>query len=141
MRGETPGRMTLDQMTKDYDWQEVFAFANNGEGGAGNSGGSVPKLVLDAKCSAAPFSLADVAVIVDQRAGENDGPSWMVAGVLNDGRAFFIEAGCDYTGWDCQASGTAWVADDLAAILRWGMTDEAREHLPAVHAAVVGGLL
>jgi hypothetical protein len=46
-----------------------------------------------------------------------------------DGRWFHIEAGCDYTGWDCQAGGAATVAKTKANIIRYGCTDEDRKIL------------
>lgn len=147
MRNIIPERTTdLAVIAADYDWRHVFACANNGRYGdeewetESNLVG-VPSRVEGAKCDTTTFFVTDVAHIYDASPGENDGPSWQIVGLLNDGRCFFIEAGCDYTGWDCHSSGSAWVADDLASILRWGMTDEARERLPGVHAAVVGGAL
>jgi hypothetical protein len=128
---KTPGRTTdttdLAVIASDYNWREAFTAASS------------PKRVEGATVDEAGFGVADVAHVYDADPGENDGPSWMIAGLLNDGRSFYIEAGCDYTGWDCRSWGTSWVANDLAGILRWGMTDEARERLPGVHAAVVGG--
>lgn len=43
--------------------------------------------------------------------GENDGQPWMCYGLLKDGRYFYLEAWCDYTGWDCQSGGSVTVAD------------------------------
>jgi hypothetical protein len=60
-------------------------------------------------------------VIVD-----HDGAPWRCAGILRDGRAFYLEAGCDYTGWDCQASGTATVAEDWDRLVQFGMGSDAR---------------
>lgn len=119
------------------DWHTVFACANHGivpgayEHTEYNLIG-VPKKVLDAKCSEDVFTPDDVDRIVDFDEGENDGPSWVIVGVLKDGRVFFIEAGCDYTGWDCRASGVCFVADSIEAIHRWGLTDDARQRLKLV---------
>jgi hypothetical protein len=41
----------------------------------------------------------------------------------------FLEAGCDYTGWDCQADGFAYVAASLNDLVRFGLTTEHREAL------------
>lgn len=117
-----------------YDWGEVFGFA-----GEPAYNGGTPKPVEGATCGAAAFMREDVEHVFDKSEGENDGPPWLIAGVLRDGRYFFIEAGCDYTGWDCRASGSSWVADSLAQLARFGLTDEARERLPGVHAALAGG--
>jgi len=37
--------------------------------------------------------------------GENDGPDWIWIIEFKDGTFGWLKAGCDYTGWDCQASG------------------------------------
>lgn len=138
----------VNDMKKDYNWQHVFAVANDGkvpcdrtEDGYWVENNLIgrPEKSQGATCTDDVFTMDDVATIIDASDGENDGASWMVVGVLNDTRAFFIEAGCDYTGWDCHSSGSCWVADSLADLLRWGMTDEARERLPSVQSAVDGG--
>ena len=107
--------MTLDEMRNDYDWQEAFYYAKTIRTATG--------------CKADGFSMADVVEILAYSIGENDGASWMMAGRLSDGRFFFLDAGCDYTGWECKAGGDAQVADTLDNIVRFGMTEEARERL------------
>lgn len=150
MRDETgPQAFTPAVLLKDYDWCHVFACANDGryrseytragEWDVEPNLSSKPSLVLDAKCSAETFWCEDVAAIFDSRPGEHDGAHWLIAGVLNDGRFFFIEAGCDYTGWGCQSSGSAWVSDSLRALYHHGMTDEAREVLPGVRSVLDQG--
>lgn len=118
-----------------YDWGEAFGYAGEP---AMNHGS--PSAVTGASCAVTGFARSDVAHILDKSEGENDGPSWMIAGVLNDGRFFFIEAGCDYTGWGCQSSGSSWVADTLGQLARFGLTDEARERLPGVASALAQGV-
>lgn len=39
--------------------------------------------------------------------GEHDGEEWIWEVVLANGDKWHIEAGCDYTGWDCR-SGSDW---------------------------------
>lgn len=107
--------MTLDEMLDDYDWKEAFSFARNIRTATG--------------CSADTFDITDVVDIVASSEGENDGESWMMAGKLSDGRFFFLDAWCDYTGWDCQSGGDAQVADTLDNLIRFGMTESARERL------------
>lgn len=34
---------------------------------------------------------------------------------------FYLAAGCDYTGWDCQASGYVEVSMDLERLIRLGI--------------------
>ena len=124
--GEIGGRVVekeeIDSFLNDYDWGEVFAFAGGG-------GSNPPEIcvVMGDKCPATLFSRKDVKVIYGSRAGENDEYEWLIWGKLNDNRYFYIEAGCDYTGFDCQASGRAWVASSKKKIIDFGMGDMARE--------------
>lgn len=117
--------MTYDEIKADVeaggDWREVFSFAN-----------IVSAAVSGSAVSCTPFTFADVVTINGAARGENDGAPWIAYGRLVDGRAFFISAGCDYTGWDCQASGGARVADVLAVIKQFGMGDEDRHRLGVV---------
>ena len=39
--------------------------------------------------------------------GYNDEVNWICVVELEDGTYVVVDAGCDYTGWDCQAWGTA----------------------------------
>ena len=81
----------------DGAWNEVFAFAGSEKG----CNTAVPERALpNDDVSVAPFSRADVAEVTACVEGENDEDNWLVAGRLFDGRWFFLDAGCDYTGWD-----------------------------------------
>lgn len=55
----------------------------------------------------------DVESVIHYRAGENDSDSWLIVAKLTDGRFAYINAWCDYTGWDCQAGGEITYADSL----------------------------
>ena len=107
--------MTLDEMRNDYDWQEAFSYGWTIRTATG--------------CPPDGFGIDDVAEVLKESQGENDGDSWMMVGKLSDGRFFFLDAWCDYTGWDCQAGGDAQVADTLENLVRFGMTEEARDRL------------
>lgn len=104
---------TLD----DYDWGQAFGYA---------CGSACISTAPGSSCSANEFTREDVSELRHATAGEHDESNWMAAGVLSDGRCFYLEAGCDYTGWDCQASGFAVVADDWEALVQFGMGDNAR---------------
>ena len=107
----------------DYDWAEVF-----GEGGGGNCSAIMPQLIPgDTKTSGDTFSREDVALIKGQVEGDNDGPSWIVYGQLKDGRWFFAEGSCDYTGWDCRAGNGGAVASSEDDLIRLLMTDDDRQ--------------
>ncbi len=107
----------------DYnDWAEVF-----GEGGGGNCTAIVPDTPPGDDTPRETFTREDVALIKGQSEGEREERSWIVWGQLKDGRWFFAEGSCDYTGWDCQASNAGAVASSEADIIRFGMTDGDRE--------------
>lgn len=107
----------------DPDWCQAFGYCGEGDTSAtAVNVNPVPGSVA----SAEPFCRADVTLLLGLAAGENDGPNWVCAGRLRDGRWFCLRAGCDYTGWDCQASGHASVALRLLELLRLGMDPEER---------------
>lgn len=78
---------TLEDMKNDYNWKEVFGY------------GQPTRVLGDDVTSTDSFDLEDVEVILGSYNGENDGDTWIAVGQLKDRRYFFIEAGCDYTGW------------------------------------------
>lgn len=108
---------TLDPRIADGDWEEAFVYARTAEP------------VIGSAAKAGGFTLEDVAEVISTSDGENDGPEWLGVFRLRDGRFAFLSAGCDYTGWDCQAGGTAVVASDLAELVRFGITQPDRERL------------
>ena len=116
----------LQELLTD-DWHQVFGYA--GEPAESNSAGCLPLPVANYRGSITPILRVDVAEILAMDEGEKDERTWMLACKLNDGRYLYIEAGCDYTGWDCQASGSAWVANDLQSLILFGLTNEARARL------------
>ena len=90
-----------------YDWDNAFEYANG-------------------------FTRHDIKEVLGVQEGENDGPSWIIYGELMDGRYFFLSAGCDYTGWDCQAGGRSWIYDNLEDIKWLAMGDDDRERFGIV---------
>ena len=107
-----------------YDWAEVWGYA------AGkNSQYTDPQIESVDGTPTHPFDYPDLLQEYGRSEGENDESDWLIWGQLKDGRWFFIEAGCDYTGWDCRADGRAWVANSREALVRGGMGDEARHRL------------
>jgi hypothetical protein len=87
------------KVLNDYDWEEVFGFSGED---ACNYGKPYNLEGVDDtyKVSEEDFTREDVEKIYGLHEGENDEEDWLIAGKLNDGRYFMIEAGCDYTGWD-----------------------------------------
>jgi len=112
----------------DYDWRQAFGYVGEpGTEATGYQGADgKPMLAEGAECSADPFTREDVAHIEHISDGENDERDWLIIGRLNDGRWFYLEAGCDYTGWDCQADGSGWLSHSLEHLLQFGITDQAR---------------
>lgn len=58
-----------------------------------------------------------------------DGERVMLVLKMRDGRWCYIEGGCDYTGWDCQASAEAFYASTEDELVRMKLTNEARRNL------------
>lgn len=102
----------MSDWKEDYNWREAFAYAD------------APKAMGD--CDASSFTIDDVVDVHKMDEGENDELDWIIWGSLNDGRHFFLSAGCDYTGWDCQAGGDAWVATDKDRLVHSAMSIEHR---------------
>ena len=96
-----------------YDWEEAFKYTS-------------PRDMSAFGCHNLLFAREDVLEIYGIIEGENDGDPWRLYGKLNDGRYFYLEAGCDYTGWGCQESGCSSVSSTKAGIIKNGLTDEAR---------------
>lgn len=89
----------ISEFKDDYDWQQVFGFADGTAYNANGPNVSTTE-VAEKDTDTSPFNMDDVAYIIGSDDGENDGASWIMAGVLKDKRFFFVAAGCDYTGWD-----------------------------------------
>lgn len=83
----------------DSNWDEAFGYADGGEGHS--CGGGRPELTRPGAPLAdlAPFGPDDVAWLLACKEGENDSEDWLACGMLWDGRAFGLKAGCDFTGW------------------------------------------
>lgn len=110
-----------------YDWQEAFCYAGDPQGSYGLP--DVRRAHPTSSVSLDGFGREDVVKITALDEGENDGPEWVCLGKLRDGRWFYLSAGCDYTGWDCQAGGSATVARTKAELLKYGLTDSEKARL------------
>lgn len=139
----------LKAFKADYNWIALFCFANGEQPDprrpagdepyaptSGNAAGALP-VDVDSRDKAAPFWIGDVESIIDSSEGERDERHWQCVVLLRDTRYAFLDGGCDYTGWDCRSSAEVLTADSLEKIERKALTDEARERLPGVHAALV----
>lgn len=115
----------MDERLETGDWDEVFKYAE-------------PVVVMGHFVDTASFTREDVSEIFFLEEGENDGPEWIGVFKLKDGRFAAIRAGCDYTGWDCQASGSADVAANYEDLIRYGLTEDERHRLGIVLESVEG---
>ena len=121
-----------DIWQEDEDWQLAFEYAG-GKVDSDYAGFGVANVQAIGECDTSPFGVQDVAKVYKMSAGENDGAAWIMFGRLKDGRHFFLNAGCDYTGWDCQAGGDAWVSTDKERLIHsaMGIEDRRRFRLPS----------
>lgn len=80
-----------------YDWEESFKYAVRST----CSDGSNVSVTLPSVGLIAPFDFSreDVVEIYAMQDGKNDGPPWIIYGRLQNNYYFYLEAGCDYTGW------------------------------------------
>lgn len=126
----------IDLLT-GYDWEKVFEYAGDlfseetAEPGEwrSNDGECNVSACLGTDTSAAPVWRKNVTRVIASSEGENDGPAWLIVVEVNDGRFAFLNASCDYTGWDCQAGGHCIVDTDLAHLIRFGIGEEDRARL------------
>lgn len=112
-------KVLIDTICENSDWRHVFSFANGTEGSPSVCEGG-------GRCSRKDFDAEDVTKVLAYDEGENDGPAWIIIVELRDSRFAFITAGCDFTGWECQSSGSAWVSNSLENLWKFGCTGEAR---------------
>jgi hypothetical protein len=93
----------IPERIRDSDWCEAFGYA--------------------------PFAITDVAEVVAAADGEHDADNWVGIFRLKDGRFGYVTAGCDFTGWDCQANGHGDTRPTLEAVVRELCGDDDRERL------------
>lgn len=102
MSAQSDDLVTIEQLRESYDWKEAFVYADG-------------------------FGVDDIATIAGAIEGENDGDDWIIWGQLKRGDWFFLKAGCDYTGWDCQASGNSHLYATREELIRMGMDAGSRK--------------
>jgi hypothetical protein len=96
-------RESIQERIRDTSWIEAFAYA--------------------------PFAITDVADVIAAADGENDSDNWVGIFRLKDGTIGYLTAGCDYTGWDCQAGGHGGVRKTIAEVVRELCEDDDRKRL------------
>ena len=103
-----------------YDWEEAFKFSD---------GQNLDFLGDNNQKNHIPFKISDIKKIISVSEGYNDGDNWIIFVKLKNGYYGFLSAGCDYTGWDCQASGFSYVSKSKKKIIRYGMGEDDRKRL------------
>lgn len=106
--------VTLEAMRKDDDWFYVWK-------------NSKIELCLGADCSTASIDVESVARVLQAVEGDGNGMPWLAVVELRDGRFAFVQAGDNMTCGHCGIEGTVWVSDTLENLMRFGVTDNARE--------------
>lgn len=101
-----------------YNWKEAFNAAEGPD--PAKPGSAVPLR---------PFGVEDVVTIIASDEGYKDASNWLIAGELRDGRYFYLSAGCDYTGWDCQCWGRSWVATSKKTLIAYGIPEDDKKRL------------
>lgn len=124
----------MDERLNSYDWSSAFYEAQchtcgEDSGDFLRESGKASPVPPGSTVPDTGFSREDVAELFGIVDGENDESDWVCCGRLNDGRFFALRAGCDYTGWDCQAGGSADVAATKEDILQFGLSEQERGRL------------
>jgi hypothetical protein len=108
--------MNIDEFFNDYDWKSAFNESmppRPGMNYKGEHGRTIDK--------------SEIKEILYFDEGYNEGPNWIAAFKLTKKRYLMIRAGCDYTGWDCRASGDSELANSLKDLIKWSMNNDERE--------------
>lgn len=122
----------MDPRLDAYDWAYAFEVAgppDHDEWGSPFNQPDINPAPPGADVSCDTFQRDDIEHILSLAEGDNDGPDWLIAGRLRDGRWFALRAGCDYTGWDCQSGGNVSVCESQEDLLTFGMTGTERSRL------------
>ena len=125
MRIET----TLEQMKDSYDWEHIFGRNPNDPPNYASHPNAVTGDLSAAEAKVGELHFEDIEEVLASVEGENDGPSWVAIVKLKSGLYLSVEAGCDYSGWDCSAGGGSSVASTLDLLLQGGLSDNERVRL------------
>lgn len=118
--------MTLEEFKNNYDWQHAF--------GEALTGGYTPMRDEYEELRDEKHPIEFVTHVYAADEGENDGPQWLaVVGWSGPQGPFAVmRAGCDYTGWDCQAGGVIEFFPTLAeSVNKLALTREEQQRLAA----------
>lgn len=113
-------------LTDSYDWMHIF-----------KEYVGAPAHVRTKQTVDRVYTLNHVAKVLGRSEGENDGDDWVGLFEMDDGKFIAVNAGCDYTGWGCQESGSSSISDSLADAIAFGLTQEHIARLTAHDADVI----
>lgn len=113
------------EILDDVNWAEAFGLA----GEPNQSNGENITTSQFCPTHTTPFTREDVKEIFAIREGEHDSANWKCFGQLKDGRYFFLNAGCCYTGWDVASNGLTIVGSDKEQMITYAMDDYDRRDL------------
>lgn len=91
--------MTVEQLMADYHWKSAFDEAY------GYGIGLRYHDTDDSEPDDNEPPISNVVRVIASADGEPDGDDWIGIFEMQDGSFVCLRAGCDYTGWDCQANG------------------------------------
>jgi len=92
--------ISIEEFRADYDWGEVLSYAGKDSCEQGEQKPPMASPVSDATMDCSVFGMEDVKDVICVSAGMKEEDSWLCILELRDGRFAYIEACCDYTGWD-----------------------------------------
>lgn len=120
--------MTVQEFLEDYDWKSAL---NEAVGGCYHydyeSSPDDPYKDLNAPAKEFAQNMKRVIACVK---GERDEDDWLALIEMQDGRVAWLRAGCDYTGWDCRASGSVEYNSSIDYFLGpLGLTKRDRERM------------
>lgn len=95
--------VTLKEFQEDSDWRAAYWEALHGS------------FNWDRDEEDKPHPVDQVDLVFASSEGERDEEDWLAVLRLIDGRWCVLRAGCDYTGWDCQAGGDVSYFDTVDA--------------------------
>jgi hypothetical protein len=98
--------MTADELRADHDFWCAFHQAQHDTFGS-----------MYSKIDGRNYVIDHVVDVVAYSDGMNDERYWLALCKLDDGRYIKMFAGCDYPGWDCQASGNIEYYDTMAELM------------------------
>lgn len=99
------------EQLNDYDWTQAFETSD-------------VRSLPGSSVATTPFGREDVLTVLSSSEGCRDESPWLMVGLLKDGRFFYLEAGCDYTGWDCQAYGSMTVSATLEELMSTAIPEQ-----------------